>query len=120
MDLLIWMRAIHFAATISVVGSIFFVDFVAEPAFRKANNEGFLAGLVRSRITWIMFVSLLAAVISWTGWLILLARQLSGLPLTAVFVEGPLWSVISETEFGQVWMVRFLLVALLAGVILPG
>ena len=120
MDLLIWMRAIHFAATISVVGSIFFVGFVAEPAFRKTNNEGSVAALVRSRITWIMSVSLFSAVISWTGWLILLARQLSGLPLTAVFVEGPLWSVISETDFGQVWMVRFLLAALLAGVILPG
>ena len=33
---LIWIRAIHFAATMSVTGTVFFRVFVAEPAFHAA------------------------------------------------------------------------------------
>ena len=35
-DPLVYVRAVHFAATISVAGVAFFVVFVAEPAFRKS------------------------------------------------------------------------------------
>jgi uncharacterized membrane protein len=35
-DPLIYVRAIHFAATITAVGAIFFSVFIAEPAFIKA------------------------------------------------------------------------------------
>src|SRR5436190_2249461 len=67
-DLLIWMRAIHFAATISVVGAVFFAAFVAEPAFRAADHEGEASALVRSRLGWITSISLLVVVISGAGW----------------------------------------------------
>jgi putative copper resistance protein D len=114
-DLLIWVRAIHFAATISVVGAVFFAAFVAEPAFRRADHEGDIAALVHPRLTWIKSISLLVVVISGTCWLVLLARQLSGLPITAVISEGPLWTVLSQTDFGQVWAARFVLAVLLGG-----
>ena len=35
-DPLIYARAIHFAATFAVVGAIFFIVFIAEPAFHKS------------------------------------------------------------------------------------
>jgi len=38
-DPLIWVRAIHFAATLSVAGVVFFLFFIGEPAFRAADGQ---------------------------------------------------------------------------------
>src|SRR5947208_9355 len=109
------MRAIHFIATISVVGSVFFAGFVSEPVFCAATRGGDVTAPIRAQIAWIGWVSLVAAVISGAGWLIFLARQLSGLPMTEILLEGPLWTVFSQTDFGQLSLARFILAALLAG-----
>ena len=37
-DPLIWVRAIHFGATMMVTGGMFFLAFIAEPAFRAADG----------------------------------------------------------------------------------
>jgi len=46
-DPIIWLRAIHFASTISVAGVVFFLAFVGEPAFQAA-RQGQAPALVRS------------------------------------------------------------------------
>src|SRR5262245_54716822 len=99
---------------LSVTGTIFFGAFVAEPAFRSASQDGRFAHLIRSRLAWIAWVSLAAGMISAAGWLVLLTARLSDLP-TIIAVSGDqLWTVLSETDFGQVWAVRLLLMAVLA------
>ena len=72
---------------------------------------------MRSRLAWITWVSLIAGAISAAGWLVLLTARLSDLPKIAVLSGDPLWTVLSDTDFGQIWAVRLLLMALLGSVL---
>ena len=112
-DPLIWVRAIHFAATLSVAGVAFFLVFVGEPALRVADH-GPIADLVRRRLAGIAWASLAVVVLSGVAWLVVLAAQMSERPLTAMWSEDAVWTVLSDTGFGHVWLVRSGLVAVLA------
>ncbi len=114
---LVFVRAIHFAATISVAGSVFFLAFVGEPAFRVADENGPIPALVRSHLKRIAWVSLAIVVASDVAWLILQAERMSELSLAAVFSEGIVWSVLWETDFGSGWMARLVFIALFAGLL---
>jgi len=63
-DPLIYVRAVHFAATISVAGVAFFVVFVAEPALRKTDAGAPLVGIIRRRLAWLAWIGLSLAVLS--------------------------------------------------------
>ena len=118
-DLLVFTRAIHFAATISVAGVVFFLAFVGEPAFRVADKNGPIPALVRSQLARIAWISLACVVVTGAVWLVLLAEQMSELSLAAAFSEGIVWSVLSDTDFGYDWIVRVVLTVLVAGILLP-
>ena len=47
MDPLIGVRAVHFAATLSVSGVVFFLAWVGEPAFRVAAADEAIAAVIR-------------------------------------------------------------------------
>ena len=113
-DPLIWVRAIHFASTVSVAGVVFFLLGVAEPAFAKADHAARLAVPVRRHLIWLAWIALLLVAISGAAWLILLAQRISDGSLTAVFRDGIVWIVLTRTGFGSAWAVRLVLVALLA------
>jgi putative copper resistance protein D len=117
-DPLIWIRAIHFAAMLSVAGTVFFVAFVADPICGVPNKNSQFAVRVRTNLSWTTWVSLLVGIISGAGWLILLAARLSGQKIPAVLTGGPLWTVLSQTDFGKVWVVRLFLSGLLAGALI--
>jgi len=70
LDLLVLMRGIHFAATISVAGVVFFSAFVGEPAFRIADGNGPVPSVVRSRLAGISWISLACVSLSpaRSGW----------------------------------------------------
>jgi putative copper resistance protein D len=110
---LIWWRAVHFAATLMVAGVVFFLAFVAEPAFGFAGKRADLPAGVRSRLGAIAWASLLLVVVSAAAWLILLAQQISDGTLSAVLWDGIVWIVLTKTGFGAAWMVRFGFVVLL-------
>ncbi len=112
-DPLIWVRAVHFAATLSVAGVAFFLAFVGEPALRAADH-GPSAALVRRRLAGIAWASLAVVVLSGAAWLVVLAAQMSERPLAAMWSEDAVWTVLSDTGFGHVWLVRSGLVAMLA------
>jgi copper resistance protein D len=118
-DPLIYVRAIHFAATMSAVGVVFFVVFVAEPAFRQSGNGTRASAAVRGKFQWIAWLGLLATVLSGGAWLVLVAQSMSDRALADVFSEGILWTVLSDTSFGRDWMVRFAIACLLAGFLPP-
>src|ERR1700722_17448140 len=115
LDQLVLMRAVHFAATISVAGVVFFSVFVGEPAFRLVGENGPIPAIVRAHLARTAWIGLTLGVATGAGWLILQAEQMSELSLMAVFSQGIARSVLSDTEFGNDWTVRFALAVLLAG-----
>jgi copper resistance protein D len=118
-DPLVYARAVHFAATLLVAGTLFFLVFVAEPAFRAAKHDAAIAASVRRRLNWIARLSLALAVISGAVWFDLTAAAMSGQPLTGIFSQGIWWTVLSRTTFGNAWFIRFVLACLLAALLDP-
>ena len=114
-DPLFYVRALHFAATLSVAGVVFFIVGISEPALRDATDDMRAAFAVRSRLAWIAWISLVLALLSGVPWLALTAESMSGQPLGALS-HGVLWTVLSQTDFGNNWLLRFVVACLLGGV----
>jgi putative copper resistance protein D len=115
-DPLIWARAIHFGATMMVTGGMFFLAFIAEPAFHVADGAR-VAVPVRAHLVMMTWIGLAVTVLSGAAWLVLLAERMSELSLGEVLAQGSVWTVLSETDFGSAWMARFALAILLAAVL---
>lgn len=113
-DPIVYARAVHFAATIMAAGVVLFVVFIAEPSLRKAPGEMRVA--LRSRLARIAWISLVLCVLSGAAWLVLTASSMSGQPVAAVLSQDVLWTVLSQTDFGNDWLVRFVFACGLAGV----
>ena len=117
-DPFIWVRAIHFAATILVAGTLWFGAFIAEPAFRKVDHStkpvAVAIANVRVRLRWLAWLCLTVALISGVAWLLFVAAQMADLPLADVFADTALRTVITQTGFGHAWLVRLVLAGLVA------
>lgn len=111
---LFYVRALHFAATVSVAGVVFFIVGISEPALRSAADDMRGALVVRSRLAWIAWISLVVVLLSGVPWLVLTAESMSGQPLGALS-HGVLWIVLSQTDFGNNWLLRFVVACLLGG-----
>jgi len=115
-ELLIAVRAIHFAATVLVAGVVFFRFFVAEPAIGVASS----AALNRLRINWTrtIWIALIVAILSAAAWFVLLATQIYGESISKVGSQGGFWTVATDTRFGQVWCGRLAMAVLLGAIVL--
>jgi putative copper resistance protein D len=114
-DPLAYVRAAHFAATIVAAGVVIFEVTVAAPAFAAAG--GVLEAEVRRlrrRWAWLVWASLAVAAVSGAIWLALLAVGIYDAPIADVWRDGGVWTVASETRFGQISLVRLAAAALLA------
>ncbi|HZP78833.1 MAG TPA: copper homeostasis membrane protein CopD [Pseudolabrys sp.] len=100
-DALIFIRAIHFAATAAVTGGVLFLVFVYRPALQE-NRGGGPAPAIRA-FAW---SGLLIAALSGAGWLILQTVYMSGLSAAEVLAERAVWTTLSQTGFGHIWIVR--------------
>ena len=69
-DPIIWLRAIHFASTISVAGVVFFLAFVGEPAFRAAGKGAGTPALVRSALAGVEWIGLALVLTTGAAWLV--------------------------------------------------
>jgi putative copper resistance protein D len=118
-DPLIYARAVHFAATLLAAGTVFFVVGVAEPAFRSAKTDARLVATLRPRFAWLVWISLAVAVLSGAAWLVSTAESMSGQAAADVLSQGVLWTVLARTDFGNDWLVRFVLAGLLAALFAP-
>ncbi len=114
-DPFIWVRTIHFAATMLISGVVLFSACIGEPAFRKSGDEGAIPAVVRRRLASFAWASLLIVLISGALWLVLLAARMIDVPVEDVFSGVTIWTVITQTDFGHVWAARFVLAAVLAG-----
>ena len=114
-DPLAYVRAIHFAATIIAAGVVIFEVVVAAPAFAAAAAAPDQAiERLRSRWSWLVWASLAVAAVSGAIWLVLLAGDIYAAPIADVWRDGGVWTVASETRFGQVLLVRLAAAVLLA------
>jgi putative copper resistance protein D len=114
-DPIVYVRAVHFAGTILAAGTVFFQLVVAEPAFAAAGDVIYPAmERLRRQWSWLVWFSLAVAVLSAAVWLVLLAAAIYGAPITEVWANGGVWTVATETRFGQVWSARLGLAVLLA------
>jgi copper resistance protein D len=118
-DLLIYVRTVHFAATILVVGIVFFTVTVFNPAVRIAGGEQRFAANVKAWNRLLAWSALVLAVISGAGWLFLTAAAMSGDNLVDVLPSGVLGTVLAETTFGRAWLIRTVLAAGLAAMFVP-
>lgn len=116
-NLLFYVRALHFAATLSAAGVVFFIVFIAEPAFRQAAEHSHLAIAFRTRLAWIAWASLVIALLSAVPWLVIVAASMSGQPLGELYAQGVLATVLTQTDFGHDWLVRTVLGCALGGVL---
>ena len=115
-DPLIYARAIHFAATITVAGVVFFAVFIAEPAFAKTGDDARLPAAVGPPLAWLKWAGLALAGASGAAWFILVAASMSERPPAEVLSEGIVWVVLLQTDFGRAWLVRAILACVLAAV----
>jgi copper resistance protein D len=114
-DPIVYVRALHFAATILAAGVVFFRFVVAEPAFSTASDDLSPAmEMLRRRWSRMVWTSLAAAVLSAAVWVVLLAANIYDEPITEVWLNGGVWTVATETRFGQVWLARLALAVALA------
>jgi copper resistance protein D len=119
-DPLAYVRAVHFAATIIAAGVVIFDVAVAAPAFAAAANTPDYPDLsrgiarLRSRWAWLVWTSLAVAAVSGAIWLVLLAADIYAAPIAQIWRDGGMWTVASETRFGQMLLVRLAAAGLLA------
>jgi putative copper resistance protein D len=111
-DPLIASRAIHFASSLVVGGVALFSSLILQSADA--------ASLAKRRQQQVMLAALVLAVLSAATWLIFLASRIAQSSVAAVIVDGTAWSVLTETQFGHVWMGRFLVATVLFCVGLAG
>ena len=118
-DPLIYVRAVHYAATLLVTGVVFSAVFVSEPAFRATGAGTDVAATVRSWNRWMVWSGLIFAVISGGAWLVLTAAAMSDQSPAEAISDGVLWTVLTQTTFGYDWLVRLVLACSLAATLAP-
>jgi putative copper resistance protein D len=100
------VRAVHFAATAAAAGALVF-RAVTDPVLRAA---GEVKPVIDARIRWLIWISVAVAFASGIAWLLLQTSSMSGQAVTLSEVA----TVINETQFGFVSMIRLALAILLA------
>jgi len=95
-DPLIFIRMIHFAATLSLAGAVIFGAVIAGPIMRQMGDAGAALRAQLMRIAWWSFA---AALISGAAWLVLLAAEISERTPGEIFSEGILPTVLLHTTF---------------------
>jgi putative copper resistance protein D len=100
------VRAVHFATTAAAAGALVF-RAVTDPVLHRAER---LKSVIDARIRWLVWMSVMIAFASGIVWLLLQTSSMSGQAVTLSAIA----TVINETQFGFVSMVRLALAILLA------
>ena len=111
-DALVLVRAVHLLATILLAGGVFFRAFVAEPALGDAAA---LRARFRSRLRWVLAVSLCTAVVSGAAWFALLVARIGEASFAEFSERAAIF--LTQTQFGITWLLRLALALVLAAVL---
>ena len=95
-DPLIFVRGLHFAATLLACGTVGFIGLVLKPATKAPADFPRL----RDRLTVLTWSALAVAILSGAAWLVLLAAEILGAPIVDVCLHGGAWPVLFDTRFG--------------------
>ena len=107
-------RAFQFASTLLLAGTIMFRCFVATPVFR-AKAVGALEDGLRARLTRIVWAALAVAMLSGAAWLVFVAAEIGGSSVADAMSQGLAGIVLTQTAFGDAWMLRLEMAALCYG-----
>jgi copper resistance protein D len=120
-DPIVYARAVHYAATISLTGVSFFVVFILDPAALAcgAGGDPRTIKALRPPLAMIAWLSLAFALLSGVTWLVLTAASMSGESIADAMAPNILWTVLSQTDFGNAWLLRFVLACAIAAVLVP-
>jgi putative copper resistance protein D len=111
---LVVARATHFAAILSLEGAVIFLFAIAAPnPYNVSRDDQGLNGLHRF-LNYMMAVSLGVGVLSGATWLFILAGRIVGLSPANALIHGTDWTLLTETQFGEVWRLRAVASVLLA------
>lgn len=118
-DPIILFRAVHIGSMVFACGTVAFTVLVAEPALRPA-CAGAIAGLagLRRRYNLVVWGALALAVLAQAAWLAWLSAKIYGAPVIAVCLNGGVWTVLTDTRFGLIGIIRFALATILAAILL--
>jgi copper resistance protein D len=112
-NLLVVVRAIHFASSISVAGAAFFPAAIAGEQLRA---HGEVLAPIQRQLDWTVLTGLGLAVASGVLWLLLLASELAQVTEDS---DSTVWLVLTGAQFGRVSLVRFVIAGLLALLVAP-
>jgi copper resistance protein D len=101
-DPLVYARAVHFAATIAASGVAFFIVLILDRAARRSADGSRIIKALRTPLGIIAWSSLALSLVSGAAWLVLTAATMSDDPVTPDIV----WTALSQTTFGNAWLVR--------------
>ena len=118
-DALVDVRAIHFASTAMVAGSVVFRSFIGQPSLGRACVLPD-ARAYRRHVDRMVWIGLIVAFVSGALWLVLLAKDISGQTWPELFSNDDVSVVLTATQFGRVWTARFALALLLCLALLSG
>jgi copper resistance protein D len=97
-DPLIFVRAVHFAATLTASGAVFFNVFIAQSVLRTPASAELRAAIGR-RLAWIAWIGLVLTLVSGAAWFVLVAQSISDQPLETVLSEASvLQAVLLDTD----------------------
>ncbi len=112
------IRSAQLSASLLLAGGFIFLLVVARPAFQVAKGEGpSTFGRFDARVLRIAWYSLLVLFLSGLLGLWVQLATVTGLPWWQALTPDGLWSLLSGTQYGRVWLVRLALMTLLGGIL---
>ena len=115
---LILVRWLHLSASILLASLLLFEAAILVPAARKPSaGIGHLLDRIHRLTCRTALWTLLVALMSWFGWSWLVASTMSGDDLIQCLQSGDWLTVLTETQFGHIWLFRVIL-SLVFGIIL--
>ena len=116
---LIVVRDIHYASSVIVAGIVFFDLLVATPVLQADPRFSTVASSFRKTTGKILWVSLALSIASAVVWLWLLSARITGKGVQDVISDGTIWTVLTQTQFGNAWEMRLLFACLLTACLVP-
>jgi copper resistance protein D len=118
-DPLVWVRFLHFAATVSLSGVVIFHAWVGAPALAAGGADAATVRLIAGRLARLAWASFALAVLTGAAALMVQAASMGERSLADLWSDSLLATVLLDTDFGHVWLVRFALIVLLAAALRP-
>lgn len=109
---LVVIRALHFAASAMTSGILVFRALVIDAVSGPSTPARTIVGAQTFRLAWFcLALSLVTGVI----WLLLESTSMSGFSFAESMSGEVLWTVLNQTQFGQVAEIRFVVAVIIAG-----